>query len=247
MRITRGATLFLLFVATACSSGNARDTAKPQATLVTGGAATSAGPPPTASPSSSASLQGLTVKKSAVVQTSLGSAAYVTFTNDGDQAGGVEVQFTAYDTGGNVVGTGRQSVAVVRADEDFALGASIDVPNGQKATRITTDLHFANTATVDPHPTSVYLTRGVRYNASDLGGKVQGEVVSHYQQTLTNVYAQAVCFGTDGGIDGGGFTFIGRIIGGSTAGASVNVFTIGTPTHCELYATNSNLSSATGG
>ena len=73
---------------------------------------------------------------------------------------------------------------------------------------------------------------------------MQGEIVSKYVATLTNVYAQAVCFNAAGAISGGGFSFVDRVIGGSTSGASINVDVLKSTTTCQLFASQSNLSVA---
>ena len=246
-------TLICLVAAAVIVAGcSASKSAAPSPTLVPGVATTdspSAAPPSPAVSSTPASSGGLTVLKSAVVRVpnEIGSASttgYVLFRNDGIQAGSVDASFTAYDGSGQVVGTGSQSVFLVRAHATFALGANIDVPSAQRAVRITTDVHFGSDAADDPHPQSVFMTRGVRLVHGDFSDKVQGEIVSKYVATLTNVYAQAVCFNAAGAISGGGFSFVDRVIGGSTSGASINVDVLKSTTTCQLFASQSNLSVA---
>lgn len=189
--------------------------------------------------------KGIVQLKAGFGQGEYGTWAAVIFKNDsGDQGGEVSAQFTAYDKAGQVVGTGEESIVAVRAGATQAIGTSLDVPEGSKVARVQVVLSTSSFQT-DPNPTSVFTGRGVRYAPDDfVGGKAQGELVSTFTSSVTNVKAQAVCFNAAGGIVGGGFTFVDLVPGGQAIGVSVDVTTTGKPARCALYGALSNISEA---
>ena len=124
----------------------------------------------------------------------------------------------------------------------FALGASLDVPDNAKIARVETVMSTSEFQT-DPNPTSQYTARNVRYAPSQYGGgKAQGVLVSTYKSSVTDVYAQAICFDAVGKVNGGGFTFVDLVPAGRSTGVSISVDTSGKTAKCDIYAAPSNLS-----
>lgn len=213
--------------------------------LASTSAAPSASAPEASEPAASEAPvgKGIVQLKAGFGQGEYSTYASVIFKNDsGDQGGSVSAQFTAYDKTGQVVGTGEDSVPAVRAGATHAIGTNLDVPEGSKVARLQVVLSTSGFQT-DPHPTSVFTGRGVRYASDGFGGgKAQGELVSSYTSSVTDVKAEAVCFNAAGAIVGGGFTFVDLVPGGQAVGVSVDVTTSVKPARCAVYAAVSNLS-----
>lgn len=154
-------------------------------------------------------------------------------------------QFSVYDAGGQVIGSGSQTETVVRADQTLAVGANITgVPPDATVDHVTVQIGGDQWQT-DPHPTALVTGQAAKFSpdAYSVGsGNVNGSIVSHYTSDLKQLYVQAICYDGSGKPIGGGFTFLDLLAGGSTVGASVSVTVSGTPTTCELYAAPSNLS-----
>jgi hypothetical protein len=172
-----------------------------------------------------------------------GTTAVVVFKNDStsEGAGEITAQFTAYDVGGSVLGTGETNLALVRSEQTMAAASDISVPSGSKVDHVKAQL-AASQWDSDPHPDAVITARNVSFAPDPYFPKINGELVSHYTSDLKEVIATAVCYDTAGKIVGGGDTFVSLLPGGGTAGASVQGNVTGTPGSCEIFATLSNLS-----
>jgi hypothetical protein len=166
-------------------------------------------------------------------------------TNASDKAMGVNASFSAYDEKGQVLGQADTSAPVLKARATAAFGTQIDIPHGSNVAKITvTASPLPNLVQKDEHPDSKFTTEKVTYQKDiGLGGKVVGEIVSGFQQNVTQVYVGAVCYNNAGEIIGGGEHYVEAIGSGQTVGFQIdNLITSGTPTACEAYPTLSGLS-----
>lgn len=196
-----------------------------------------------ATPSGAKSQRTLEVIKVGFGTSDSGATAVVQFKNDSTTEGAAQItaQFTAYDAGGKVLGTGETNLALVRSAQTMAAASDISVPNGSTVDHVTAQL-AASQWDSDPHPNAVITARNVTFAPDPYFPKVNGELVSHYTSDLKEVIATAVCYDGAGKIVGGGETFVSLLPGGGTTGASVQGSVTGTPVSCEIYATLSNLS-----
>ena len=123
----------------------------------------------------------------------LGTTAVVIFKNDStsEGAGRITAQFTAYDAGEKVVGTGETSLALVRSGQTMAAAADISVASGSKVDHVKAQL--AAEWDTDPHPSAVITARNVAFAPDPYFPKINGELVSAYTSDLKEVIATAVC------------------------------------------------------
>jgi hypothetical protein len=169
----------------------------------------------------------------------------VILTNPSPKLGpeGITAQFTAYDSAGQVLGTGSGNQAIMRAGQTSAVAASIFVAQKDAVIANVKVQVAARDWVTDPHPDAVIETRNVRFVAGQYGfDQIVGELVSHYASDLKNVIVVAVCQGADGNIKGGGFTFVNLLPGGGTTGLSISPTTSPGVAGCDAYASPSNLS-----
>jgi hypothetical protein len=165
--------------------------------------------------------------------------------NPSDSVMAVNASFSAYGETGQVLGQADTSSAVLKARATAAFGTQIDIPHGGRVTKITvTASPLSHLVQKDEHPDSKFTADKVAYQEDAvLGGKVVGEIVSGFQQNVTEVYVGAACYNSAGEIIGGGEDYIEAVGSGQKVGFQIdNLITTGTPTTCEAYPTLSTLS-----
>lgn len=200
-------------------------------------------PSPAAAPS--AASTGLSVLSSGYGQTEFRTYAVALLENDDPhRSAAVTATFTAYDSGGQVVGTGRESLALVRAGQTIAVGADLAVPPGRPVARVDTQLDVSQRQE-DRHPTAVITGRAVRAveGPGGFGFRAEGELVSAYAADLGELVVHAICFDASGEVTGGGFTFVPGLPGGGTTPARVDLAVAERPATCDLHATTRAASS----
>ena len=203
-----------------------------------------ADPSPLAAPTAG-SGEGLSLLRSGFGTTGSRTYAVVLLRNDDTgRSGAVTATFTAYDSGGQVVGTGRESLALVRAGQTIAVGADLTVRPGGTVARVDTQLEVAQRQR-DPHPTAIITGRGVRTGTGPggFGLRAEGELTSAYASSLSELVVHAICFDSAGAVAGGGFTFAPGLAGGGTTPARVDLAVAEQPASCDLYATTRAASS----
>jgi hypothetical protein len=137
------------------------------------------------------------------------------------------------------------SSAVLKARATAAFGTQIDIPHGGRVTKITvTASPLSHLVQKDEHPDSKFTADKVTYQEDAvLGGKVVGEIVSGFQQNVTEVYVGAGLLQQRRrnhrrrrGLHRGSRIW-------AESGVPIdNLITTGTPTTCEAYPTLSTLS-----
>jgi hypothetical protein len=169
--------------------------------------------------------------------------------NRTDSIAGINVSFSAYDAVGKVLGQSDTSAPIVRANATVAAGTQLEVPQGKKIAKVTATANILdNLSQKDTSPSSRFVASGVRYQPDEYtDGKVVGEVVSQYRDTVNQVYVGAVCYDTGGKIIGGGEHYVEQIGPGQRVGFETDTLTVSArPARCEVYPTLSGASTTPG-
>jgi len=149
--------------------------------------------------------------------------------------------FAVYDPAGSVIGQSSTSAPIMRTGTRMVVGTQVEVPAGAQIGRVVATVSpLENLAEKDTHPNSTFAAVGVHLQGSVAGGsaKVLGEVVSHYQQPVHQVYVSIACFNAAGAIIGGGEHYVDAIGPGQTVGfASDGLIVSGEPARCEAFPT----------
>ena len=170
--------------------------------------------------------------------------------NRTDRIAGINVSFSAYDASGKVLGQSDTSAPIVRANATVAAGTQLEVPRGKKIAKVTATANILeNLSQKDTSPNSRFVASGVRYQPDEYSdGKVVGEVVSQYKDTVNQVYVGAVCYDAGGKIIGGGEHYVEQIGPGQRVGFETDILTVSArPARCEVYPTLSGASTTPGG
>lgn len=160
--------------------------------------------------------------------------------NGTDQITAVQVQFDVYGPDGKVIAHQEGNYPLARAGATIADGTQMQVPHGVKVDKVVATVSADDTMSkTDDHPDSKFEPRGVHYQPGQYGeNKVLGQVVSHYDNTVSNVLVSVVCYDGKDHIDGGGQTTVTSIGHGQTVGFSVDdPITSETPARCVAYPT----------
>ena len=214
-----------------------------------------AGSAPAASPEKAGSLQTIKVgyglsKSTAVAGLPQYAWAVAVIRNRTDRIAGINVSFSAYDAAGKVLGQSDTSAPIVRANATVAAGTQIEVPRGKKIVKVTATANILdNLSQKDTSASSQFVASGVRYQPEEYtDGKVVGEVVSQYRDTVNQVYVGAVCYDAGGKIIGGGEHYVEQIGPGQHVGFETDTLIVSArPTRCEVYPTLSGASTTPGG
>ena len=169
--------------------------------------------------------------------------------NRTDRIAGLNVSFSAYDAAGKVLGQSDTSAPIVRAKATVAAGTQIEVPRGKRIAKVTATANILdNLSQKDTSANSRFVASGVRYQPEEYtDGKVVGEIVSQYRDTVNQVYVGAVCYDAAGNIIGGGEHYVEQIGPGQHVGfQSDNLIVSTRPARCEVYPTLSGASTTPG-
>lgn len=169
--------------------------------------------------------------------------------NRTDRISGINVSFSAYDASGKVLGQSDTSAPIVRANATVAAGTQLEIPRGKKIVRVTATANILdNLSEKDTSPNSRFVASGVRYQPEEYSdGKVVGEVLSQYRDTVNQVYVGAVCYDVGGKIVGGGEHYVQQIGPGQRVGFETDTLTVSArPAKCEVYPTLSGASTGPG-
>lgn len=170
--------------------------------------------------------------------------------NRTDSIAGINVSFSAYDAAGKVLGQSDTSAPIVRANATVAAGTQLEIPRGKRIAKVTATANILeNLSQKDTSPNSRFVAAGVRYQPDEYtDGKVVGEVVSQYRDTVNQVYVGAVCYDAGGRIIGGGEHYVAQIGPGQRVGFETDTLTVSArPARCEVYPTLSGASTTPGG
>ncbi|MCK9878254.1 FxLYD domain-containing protein [Frankia sp. Ag45/Mut15] len=169
-------------------------------------------------------------------------------TNRSDQITGLTASFGLYDRAGRVIGQSDTSAPILRAGAQIPVGTIVEVPAGSDVDKIVATVSpLVNLSEKDQHPESVFTTQGVHLQADPTSGAAQvlGEVVSHYQQPVKQVYVSVICYDQANRIIGGGEHYVDAINPGQQVAFSSDSLTVtGAPTRCDAYATLSGASAS---
>lgn len=155
----------------------------------------------------------------------------------------VSVNFAAYDAAGTVLGTTSGGFIVVRAGQSQQVIGSPDIPEGAVIARVDAQVEVTDSEP-DPRPESAMTASQVTVSSDDFGSKVTGTIDSTYEQSVTEVYAAAVCTDAAGTPVAAGSTYVsGTVVPGTPAPYEI-LLSGPAPTACTVTATPSNLSEA---
>lgn len=216
-----------------CGSGSAdkADTAR-----VTGSAApTSKAPTPAGK---------VAVTKAGFGADSYGSAmAVAEVSNPTSEIVEIQVNFAAYDAAGKVLDTESGGNVLVRTHGQQVVATDLSLPDHAKIDHIDAQVTVGDSKQ-DDHPESKMTIASPQVRAQSYGGyTATGLIDSTYTDTVTNVYAAAMCLNAAGKIVGGGYTFLdANVVGGGKTPIKVSLTVSKKPASCLVTATPSNIS-----
>jgi hypothetical protein len=149
-------------------------------------------------------------------------------------------QVTAYAGDGSVLGVYSSFISLVLPGERLGLGGSFYVPSGTTAARLEFELlgrYFSET-TAQP---GVLAATDVGFVADQFTPRVTGTIQNTLDRELSDIEVYAVAYNADGGIIGGGFTFIDLIEAGGQQPVEVTIAVGQEPATVELFATVGSL------
>lgn len=157
--------------------------------------------------------------------------------NNGDEIASITVSFAAYDAAGSVIGQTETSAPVIRAGATVATTTVLELETDAEVDSVDARVSVLMSQ-ADENPESAFVPSDVNVRAKQFGHSVTGKVESRYQDSVTNVYVAAVCWGPDDTITAGGETYV-DIPSGDTVPVEVDLFAPENyaPARCELFPT----------
>jgi hypothetical protein len=156
----------------------------------------------------------------------------------------ISVNFAAYDKAGKVLDTESGGYVVMRSSSTQIVATDLSVPQKAKIARVDAQVSVEDQAK-DEHPSSTMEIPKVDLVKKYGSYSATGEIVSHYESTVSNVYVAISCTNAAGDIVGGGYTFTdSNVVGGAQTPFSVDLTLSQKPKNCDGSATLSNLSEA---
>jgi hypothetical protein len=135
--------------------------------------------------------------------------------NGTDQLTLVDVAFSAVSGDGSVLGTTHTNLPLLRARDTVAAVSVLQLEEGAEVARVTADVTRLPGSRPDESAQSRFRAEDVRATATEAGTmRITGEIVSTYEDGLTQVYVPALCRDASGGIVGAGEVFLDSLSAG---------------------------------
>jgi hypothetical protein len=147
---------------------------------------------------------------------------------------------TAFAEDGHVLATEEGYVEVLLPNQILGVAGTTYLVEGTDVARI--DAHVLVGGFVESDPIPYFTAENVTYQPDAYFPQVTGQIVSPYDQDITDVRVSAILYNEAGEIVGGGFTYLDFAPANGKAAAEVSITSSGTPATTELYATVSGLS-----
>jgi hypothetical protein len=160
--------------------------------------------------------------------------------NDGFAVESTMYHITLYAGDGSVVATEGGYIDTLLPGQVLGTGTKIYLAEELGVASADMQIKAGRFEPSSPIPT--FTAENVSYQPDEYFPKVTGEILSPYNQDITNVRASAIAYNEAGDIIGCGFTYVDFVPANGQAAVEVSVTSAGTPTTVELYAAVSALS-----
>jgi|GEM_PF-5078651 len=167
--------------------------------------------------------------------------AYAVVDNPTKDIASIEVNFAAYDKGGDVVAT-ETAYVIARSGSKMQVATYISVPEDSKVDKVDAQVNVSDSQ-ADDHPDSKMTANKVKVHVDEFTSTATGTIDSSYEQSVTNVEAVAICTDKKGKTVGAGSTYLdGKVAPGTPAPFEIPLSVDGKPTTCTVTAGLSSLS-----
>lgn len=160
--------------------------------------------------------------------------------NDNFSVESSQYHLTAFAPDGHVLTTEEGYVDVVLPEQTVGVGGELWLDEGMTADHV--EIQLKAGTFVESEPLPHFSAENVTYQGGGFSPKVTGQIISPYEQDITDLRVSAIPYNEAGDIIGGGFTFLDFVGANGDAAVEVTITSAGAPATCELYAVVSGLS-----